>query len=110
MKAASVLGIGLAVILTAGCGSSYRIATINGKMSCSFNDTSVSRVCEVIITSFGPLKGYKVEMPAELKERKISLELSDVTTTEPVRKTLEEVTNHKVEIDRAKKVIRFTKR
>ena len=48
-------------------------------------------------------------MPAELKERKISLELSDVTTTEPVRKTLEEVTNHKVEIDTAKKVIRFTK-
>jgi hypothetical protein len=111
MKLSTILVPGLLLILLAGCGaSSHRIMTVNGKMSCSFNNKSVKGVCDVLSKSFGPLKGYTADIPAELKDTKITFELSDVTSAEPVRAKLEEVTQYKVEFDAAKKVIRFVKK
>ena len=111
MKAKTFSSFGLVVCLLAGCGaSSHSISTVNGKMSCSFNNTSVKGVCDVLTKSFEPLKGYSAEIPTDLKETKVSFQLSDVTSTEPVRAKLEEVTKHKVEIDPAKRSIRFVKK
>lgn len=111
MKTSLGLAATIAMMLCffAGCGaSSHRIMTVNGKMSCSFNGTSLSKICEVLTKSFGPLKEFRVEMPDDLKSKTASFELSDVTSIEPVREALEQASEHKVEIDSAKKVIRFT--
>lgn len=101
----------LMLCLVAGCGaSSHRIATVNGKMSCSISNKSVKDVCALLAKHFGPMKGYTAEIPAELADRKLTFELSGITSVEPVRAKLEELTQHKVEIDAAKKVIRFVKK
>lgn len=111
MQVLRLSALGLLVFLFAGCGaSSHRISTVNGKMSCSFNNKSVKDVCDVLTKSFDPLKGYSADIPAELKDTKISFELSDVTSAEPVRAKLEEATKYKVEIDATKRSIRFIKK
>ena len=102
----------LALLLTiTGCGavSSHKISTSGGKTSASFKNVTVEKVCEVLAKSFGPLKGYSAEIPGDLKGKKITMEFSDVSTAEPVRKKLADATGYKVEIDAAGKKIKFTK-
>ena len=98
-------------LLFAGCGgSSHRIATVNGKTSAKFSNKSVSQVIEVLTKSFGPMKGFKAEIPGDLKNTKINLEFADVSTIEPVRKKLADATGYDVEVDAAKKTITFKKK
>jgi hypothetical protein len=110
MKPAQRFALVLMMLLLTGCTSSSSIGTVNGKMSCSFKNQSLKSVCDTFTKSFAPLKGYTAEIPSDLKDLKVSFSLSDVTTTDPVREKLEEVTKYKVEIDTAKKVIRFVKK
>ncbi len=94
-----------------GCGgSSHSISTINGSTSASFSNKSVSAVIDVLTKSFGPLKGFTAEIPAELRGTKIDMEFSDATTIEPVQKALAEATGFDVEIDAEKRMIRFVKK
>lgn len=100
---------GLMLLLgVAGC-SSHRIATINGKTSAKFSNKSVADIVAVLSKSFGPMKNFTAEIPEELKQMKIDLEFSDVSTIEPVQKALAAATGYKVEIDSQKKSIRFVK-
>lgn len=110
MKSIPLFTAAFLCLVLAGCGSSYSIGTVNGKMSCNFSNQKVSKVCEVFTKSFGPLKGYSADIPGDLKDTQVTFGMSDVTTAEEVRKKLEEVTEYKVELDDAKKVIRFTKK